>query len=143
MVRSSGENEAMQIGELAAASRVSAKMIRHYESNGLLPAPARRDSGYRDYGSADVHRLRFVRRAKELGFSVDQIRDLLRLWADRSRTSAEVKAIALAHVADLERRVQAMAEVAGALRQLADACQGDHRPDCPIIQELEGREAVC
>lgn len=132
----------MQIGELAAASGVSAKMIRHYEGIGLLPAPARRDSGYRDYGAADLHRLRFVRRAKDLGFSVDQIRDLLRLWADRSRTSAEVKAIALAHVADLQRRANAMAEVAGALRHLADACQGDHRPDCPIIHELEGHEAM-
>lgn len=132
----------MQIGQLSAATGISAKMIRHYESIGLLPAPARRDSGYRAYGAADRHRLQFVRRAKDLGFSVEQIRELLRLWADRSRASAEVKSIALAHVADLERRAQAMAEVAGALRHLADACQGDHRPDCPIIRELEGRETI-
>lgn len=129
----------MQIGELAAASGVSAKMIRHYESIGLLPRPARRDSGYRDYGPADLHRVKFVRRAKDLGFSVEQMRELLRLWADRSRTSAEVKSLALAHVADLERRAQALAEVAGALRTLADACHGDDRPDCPIIHELESR----
>lgn len=129
----------MQIGELAAASGVSAKMIRHYESIGLLPRPARRDSGYRDYGPADLHRLKFVRRAKDLGFSVEQMRELLRLWADRSRASAEVKSLALAHVADLEHRAQALAEVACALRDLADACHGDDRPDCPIIHELERR----
>ena len=127
----------MQIGELAAASGISAKMIRHYESIGLLPRPTRRDSGYRDYGMPDLHRLRFVRRAKDLGFSTDQIRELLQLWADQSRASAEVKAIALAHVADLERRARALAEVAGALKRLADACHGDERPDCPIIYELE------
>lgn len=131
----------MQIGELAARSGVSAKMIRHYESIGLLPAPSRRESGYRDYGSADLHRLRFVRRAKDLGFSIDQIRELLRLWADRGRASAEVKAIALAHVRELERRAQALAEMAGALKHLADVCHGDERPECPIIHELEGGRA--
>lgn len=128
----------MQIGELARASGVSAKMIRHYEAIGLLPRPSRRESGYRDYGRPDLHRLRLVRRAKDLGFSVEQIRELLRLWVDRSRSSAEVKALALAHVADLECRAQALAEVAGALRNLADACLGDERPDCPIIDELAG-----
>jgi Cu(I)-responsive transcriptional regulator len=137
MGRSSG-GATVQIGQLATASGVSAKMIRHYESIGLLPAPARRDSGYRDYGPADLHRLRFVRRARDLGFSVGQIKDLLRLWAERSRSSAEVKKIALAHVADLERRALALTEVAGALKHLADACHGDDRPDCPIIHELEG-----
>jgi MerR family copper efflux transcriptional regulator len=129
----------MQIGELAAASGITAKMIRHYESIGLLPRPTRRDSGYRDYGAPDLHRLRFVRRAKDLGFSIDQIRELLHLWADRSRASAEVKAIALTHVMELEHRSRALAEVAGALKHLADACHGDDRPDCPIIHELERR----
>lgn len=131
----------MQIGELAAANGVSAKMVRHYESIGLLPRPARRDSGYRDYGTADLHRLRFVRRARDLGFSVEQMRELLRLWADRSRTSAKVKELALRHVAELERRAQALAEMAGALRNLSDACHGDDRPDCPIIEDLEGGPA--
>lgn len=131
----------MQIGELAAASGVSAKMVRHYESIGLLPQPARRNSGYRDYGAADLHRLRFVRRARDLGFSVEQMRELLRLWADRNRTSAEVKELAIRHVAELDRRARTLAEVAGALRNLADACHGDDRPDCPIIEDLEGGPA--
>jgi Cu(I)-responsive transcriptional regulator len=126
----------MNIGEAAKASEVSAKMIRYYESIGLVPAAGRRASGYRDYGPDDVHRLRFVRRARDLGFPVEQIRNLLRLWTDPGRSNAEVKAIALGHVADLQQRALHLQEMADALRRLASACDGDGRPDCPIIQGL-------
>lgn len=129
----------MNIGQAATASGVSAKMIRYYESIGLVPPSARRDSGYRDYGSVDVHRLAFVRRARDLGFSIDQIRDLLRLWSDRDRSSADVKEIALEHVAALRRRARALTDMADALKHLAAACEGDDRPECPIIKGLEGK----
>ncbi|CAL8977727.1 HTH-type transcriptional regulator HmrR [Rhodoplanes serenus] len=128
----------MNIGAAARASGVSAKMIRHYEQIGLLPAPARRTSGYRDYDTADLHRLRFVRRARDLGFPLDRIADLLRLWSDRERSNADVKAIALAHLADLDRQVRLLHEMADVLRALADACDGDGRPHCPIIAGLDG-----
>ena len=128
----------MNIGQASNASGVSAKMIRYYESVGLIPAAGRRASGYRDYGSPDVHRLRFIRRARDLGFSMDQIRDLLRLWSDRKRSNAEVKAIALRHVKELKRRAEHLNDLANALLHLAAACEGDGRPDCPIIDGLEG-----
>lgn len=128
----------MNIGQAARASGISAKMIRYYESVGLVPAVDRRASGYRDYGTSDVHRLAFVRRARDLGFSMEQIRDLLRLWSDAGRSNAEVKAIALGHVAELERRARELNDVAHALMHLASACEGDGRPDCPIIEGLEG-----
>lgn len=128
----------MNIGAAARASGVSAKMIRHYEQIGLLPAPARRTSGYRDYDTVDLHRLRFVRRARDLGFPLDRIADLLRLWSDRDRSNADVKAIALAHLADLDRQVRLLHEMADVLRALADACDGDGRPHCPIIAGLDG-----
>ena len=118
----------MNIGQAAAASGVSAKMIRYYEGIGLIPPSARRDSGYRDYGASDVHRLAFIRRARDLGFSIDQIRALLRLWSDRRRSSAEVKAIALEHVAELKQRARELNEMADALKHLASACEGDSRP---------------
>lgn len=130
----------MQIGDLAEKTGVSAKMIRHYESIGLVPAPARRGSGYRDYGREDVQRLHFVRRARDLGFSIAQIRELLRLWADRSRSSADVKVLALQHVNELEAKAKALSEMAQALRHLAHSCHGDARPDCPIIEGLDGSE---
>jgi MerR family copper efflux transcriptional regulator len=129
----------MQIGQVARASGVSAKMIRHYEAIGLVPAPDRRSSNYRDYGHEDVHRLGFVRRARALGFSIDEIRELLRLWSDRQRSSADVKALTLAHIAELDRRIALLQEMRGTLGALADACDGDHRPDCPIIDGLEGK----
>jgi MerR family copper efflux transcriptional regulator len=132
------ERAAMNIGQAASASGVSAKMIRYYESIDLIPRSARRDSGYRDYGPADVHRLAFIRRARDLGFSIEQIRLLLRLWSDRRRSSAEVKAIALEHVAELKRRARQLDEMADALKHLASACEGDSRPECPIIKGLEG-----
>src|ERR1051325_10964981 len=95
----------MQIGAAAHASGVSSKMIRHYEAIGLIPAADRRDSNYRDYGAEDVHRLGFIRRARDLGFSVEEIRSLLKLWGDRERSSREVKALVAAHVAELDRKI--------------------------------------
>jgi Cu(I)-responsive transcriptional regulator len=127
----------MQIGSAAKASSVTAKMIRHYETIGLIPSADRMDSNYRSYSPEDVHRLQFVRRARALGFSMDQIRDLLKLWSDRNRCSSEVKAIAMAHVAEMETKITHMREMADALHRLADACEGDDRPECPIIRSLE------
>lgn len=129
---------AMQIGQAAKASGISAKMIRHYEAIGLLPAAGRRDSGYRDYGDAELHKLQFIRRARDLGFSIERIRLLLKLWSDRNRSSKEVKALALAHIAELEEKVKHLREMSDVLSRLADACDGDGRPDCPIIRGLEG-----
>jgi MerR family copper efflux transcriptional regulator len=128
----------MQIGEAARLSGVSAKMIRHYEAIGLVPAAGRRDSNYRDYGHHDVHRLGFIRRARDLGFSIDEIRDLLRLWADKSRSSADVKQLAIARLAELDAKIALLTEMRGTLSGLAEACDGDDRPDCPIIEGLAG-----
>lgn len=127
---------AMNIGEAAARSGVSPKMVRHYESLGLLPKVKRTESGYRQYSDTEVHTLRFVRRARDLGFSMDEIGELLKLWQNRRRASADVKRIALAHVADLDRRMSEMAAMRRTLRRLADCCRGDERPDCPILDEL-------
>ena len=129
----------MQIGEVAETTGVSAKMIRHYESIGLIPPPGRRDSNYRDYGHHDVHRLGFVRRARDLGFSIDEIRDLLRLWGDKDRSSADVKQLTEAHIAELDAKIRLLREMRHTLATLADACDGDERPDCPIIDELAGK----
>lgn len=128
----------MQIGEAARLTGVSAKMIRHYEAIGLIPSADRRDSNYRDYGHHDVHRLGFIRRARDLGFSIDEIRDLLRLWADTHRSSADVKALTEAHIAELDQKISLLGEMRATLAALADACDGDHRPDCPIIEGLSG-----
>ncbi|MBI0536388.1 Cu(I)-responsive transcriptional regulator [Roseomonas sp. KE2513] len=128
----------MRIGEAASASGVSAKMIRHYEAVGLLPAASRRASGYRDYGEAEVHALRFIRRARELGFSLHEIAALLALWGDRARASAEVKRLALAHVEALERKARDLSAMAATLRHLASTCHGDGRPECPILEDLAG-----
>lgn len=128
----------MNIGAAARASGVSAKMIRYYEDIGLLPAARRSANGYRVYGASEVHTLRFIRRARALGFSVAQIADLLRLWQDQHRASAEVKAIAQAHVAELEAKVEALQAMAQTLRHLAASCHGDARPDCPILEDLAG-----
>lgn len=126
----------MNIGEAAARSGVSAKMIRYYEQVGLIAPPARTMSGYRVYSDNDVHSLRFVRRARDLGFTVEQIGELIQLWRDRSRASADVKRIALEHVTLLEAKMREIEEMARALRHLAANCHGDGRPDCPIIDEL-------
>lgn len=128
----------MNIGKAAAASGVSAKMIRYYESVGLIPPARRTDTAYRVYSDEDVHVLRFIRRARDLGFSVDAIRELLTLWRDKSRASSDVKRIALEHVAELESRIAALQDMAGTLRRLAECCQGDDRPDCPILIDLGG-----
>ena len=126
----------MNIGQAAGRSGVSAKMVRHYESLGLLPKVARTEAGYRQYGDAEVHTLRFIRRARDLGFSMAEIGELLKLWQNRRRASADVKRIALAHVADLERRIEEMASMKRTLERLAACCHGDQRPDCPILDEL-------
>lgn len=128
----------MQIGQAARASGVSAKMIRHYESIGLIPAANRRSSNYRSYDHADIHRLGFIRRARDLGFSMPEIRDLLRLWEDNARSSADVKRLAEAHIADLNARIGLLVEMRDTLDNLARACDGDHRPHCPIIESLAG-----
>src|SRR5690625_990034 len=129
----------MNIGEAAKASGVSAKMIRYYESIGLIPAPARTASGYRVYDEADIHTLRFIRRSRDLGFSIERISRLLALWQDRSRASADVKRLALPHVEELERKVRELQEMAATLKHLAQNCHGDDRPDCPIIASLASR----
>ncbi len=128
----------MNIGEASRASGVSAKMIRHYESLGLLPRVARSAAGYRQYDEATVHTLRFVRRARDLGFGLAEIETLLQLWADGSRASSDVKRIALAHAADLEQRIAKMQAMQRTLERLAHACHGDARPDCPILDDLAG-----
>lgn len=126
----------MNIGEAARASGVTAKMIRYYESVGLLNSVGRTSSGYRVYRDQEVHALRFVRQARRLGFLVEDIRKLLALWQDRSRASAEVKSIALEHVAELDRRIAELTEMRDTLSHLAKHCHGDARPDCPILDKL-------
>lgn len=111
-------------------------MIRHYEKIGLVPPPMRRDSGYRDYGDADVHRLRFIANARDLGFATDEITALLALWSDRDRASSEVKALALAHAEELGRKARALEDMRRTLLDLAEQCHGDSRPGCPIIEGL-------
>ena len=131
----------MNIGHVARESGVSQRMIRHYEKIGLIPAPARRESGYRDYSDRDADRLRFVANARDLGFSVEEIAALLSLWSDMGRASAEVKAIALARAEELGRKAQALDAMRRALLDLAQGCQGNDRPDCPIIERLAQPDA--
>ena len=126
------------IGAAARASGVSAKMVRHYEALGLLGAVARTDAGYRQYTPADVHTLRFIKRARDLGFSMAEIAELVSLWHDRQRASADVKRIAQTHVAELEKRIQAMHDMRRTLQNLLHHCHGDERPDCPILDKLAG-----
>ncbi|MEG1452204.1 Cu(I)-responsive transcriptional regulator [Brevundimonas sp.] len=127
----------MNIGDAARASGVSAKMIRYYEQTDLIPPADRTASGYRDYSDKDVHVLRFIRRSRDLGFSVAEITELLALWQDRSRQSADVKTLARAHIADLRQKIANLQQMADTLQTLADCCAGDHRPDCPILTDLE------
>jgi MerR family copper efflux transcriptional regulator len=126
----------MNIGEAAAASGVSAKMLRYYESIGLVEPAIRTASNYRVYGEAQVHTLRFIRQARDLGFSLEETATLLALWRDRSRASADVKALALAHVEDLDARIAALQAMRRTLVHLAGSCHGDERPDCPILDGL-------
>ncbi|MCI4677367.1 Cu(I)-responsive transcriptional regulator [Rhodoblastus acidophilus] len=128
----------MNIGLAANETGVSAKMIRHYEAIGLLRPAARRANSYRDYGERDVHDLRFIRRARKLGFSIEEIGDLLALWRDETRPSSEVRRIAMTHVEDLEQRVAEAQAMIATLRALVNACPGDATPNCPILQELGG-----
>jgi len=126
------------IGEAARQSGVSARMVRHYEGLGLLPAVGRTDGGYRQYSEADVHTLRFIKRARDLGFSMSEIAELAGLWHDHHRTSASVKTIAQRHLADLDQRIADMQAMRKTLTHLVHCCHGDHRPECPILDDLAG-----
>lgn len=127
----------MNIGQTAAASGISAKMIRYYESVGLIPSADRSDAGYRIYSDRDVQVLNFIRRSRDLGFKVEDIRDLLKLWRDRTRRSASVKKVALGHIETLKQKIVELQEMVGTLQALADSCSGDQKSNCPIIDELE------
>lgn len=128
----------MNIGEVSRLTGISAKMIRYYESTGLLSAVDRSAAGYRQYSERDLHSLRFIRRARDLGFEMNQIRDLLALWQDQGRHSQDVKALARAHIEQLEQRIQELQAVANSLRTLVRCCAGDDRPDCPILEDIAG-----
>lgn len=127
----------MNISQAAAVSGVTAKMIRHYEQIGLIPEAKRTLSNYRTYTANEVHILRFIRTARDLGFSVKQIAELLRLWVDRRRPSRRVKALTLEHIEELERKIGELRAMKGALEHLASHCHGDERPECPILDALE------
>lgn len=126
----------MNIGKAAQASGVSAKMIRHYESTGLIPPARRQASGYRKYSSSDVHMLRFIRRSRDLGFSLSEIGELLSLWLDKSRHSVDVKRIATAHMMELREKIDSLEQIFNTLQMLVECCSGDDRPDCPILADL-------
>ena len=130
--------QAMNIGQAAKASGVSAKMIRHYEQVGLLPVAVRTDAAYRQYQARDIHTLRFVRHARDLGFSIAQIAQLVALWHNRKRSSRQVKALATAHIQELEEKAQELLAMKSALEHLVHCCHGDERPECPILEELAG-----
>lgn len=128
----------MNIGEAATLAGVSAKMVRHYESLGLLPKVRRTESGYRVYTEREVHTLRFIKRSRDLGFSMAQIAELVKLWQDGKRPSSRVKKVASAHVEELDRKIKEMESMRKTLRHLIHCCRGDDRPDCPILEDLEG-----
>lgn len=127
----------MNIGMLAKSSGVNAKLIRHYESIGLIPKARRSDSGYRIYSDQDIQFLRFIKRSRGLGFSVKEIKKLISLWRNKARASREVKALAMTHIQELEIKIKEMQEMTENLRELAKCCHGDNRPDCPILRSLE------
>jgi MerR family copper efflux transcriptional regulator len=132
----------MNIGDAAKASGVSAKMIRHYESVGLFPEASRSEGGYRQYGDKEVSTLRFIRHSRDLGFSIEQIRELLGLWQNRKRPSRQVKALAQAHLAELEAKLKELQAMQATLQHLVHCCHGDDRPDCPIIDTLESASGL-
>lgn len=127
----------MNIGELAAKSGVNAKLIRHYESIGLIAKATRTESGYRQYSENDVHILKFVKKARSLGFPMKEIKQLLGLWRNKGRASKDVKALATSHLLTLENKILELQEMANTLRHLSRSCHGDQRPDCPILKSLE------
>ena len=131
----------MNIGEAASASGVSAKTIRYYEAAGLIETAGRTGGGYRVYTQTDLYVLRFIKRARELGFSIERIRRLLDLWQDKSRASRDVKRLALDHIAEIRAKIAAMTSMRDAVQALADACDGDERPECPILHDLEAAPA--
>lgn len=130
-------SELVTIHEASRVTGVSAKMIRHYESIALIAPPVRAENRYRHYGPRDLHELAFIRRARDLGFSIEDIRHLLALWRDRSRSSAEVKSIALRHIETLEEKAAALQAMSATLKHLASHCHGDERPECPILDALD------
>ncbi len=136
-------NLPMNIGQAAQQSGVSAKMLRHYESLGLLGKVTRTDSGYRQYSQTEVHTLRFIKRSRDLGFSMVEIAELVNLWQNRRRASASVKRIAQKHVDELSVRIEAMQAMQRSLQNLLHTCHGDDRPDCPILDDLAGGPAAC
>ncbi len=126
----------MNIGTVAEKSGVNAKTIRYYESIGLIPPATRAGNGYRDYGQIDVDTLRFIQRARHLGFTVKDVANLLALWRDKNRASADVKTLALRHIEEIEARIAELESLRGTLIHLTDRCHGDDRPDCPILEGL-------
>ena len=133
----------MNIGAAAKVSGLSAKMIRYYETIGLLHAASRSDNGYRHYSPQDLQQLAFIKRARDLGFTLEEVGKLLALWQDRERASADVKALAASHIAELERKISELVSLRNSLRELVTSCHGDQRPDCPIIKALATGGADC
>lgn len=133
----------MNIGELSKKSGVNAKMIRHYESIGLIPKATRSSAGYRVYGMNDIQFLKFIKQARSLGFSMPEIKKLIGLWRNKSRKSSEVKALAVKHIEELEEKIEEMQLMVKSLKKLAKNCHGDSRPDCPILESLEADEESC
>ncbi|EJM97346.1 Cu(I)-responsive transcriptional regulator [Herbaspirillum sp. YR522] len=133
----------MNIGQAATASGVTPKMIRHYEQTGLIPKVGRSDSGYRVYGEREVHLLRFIRQARQLGFSMKRINDLIGLWLDQSRPSRKVRELAQAHIGELDERIAELQAMKSTLDRLVRDCHGDHRPDCPILDALGAGVPCC
>ncbi|WP_145190840.1 Cu(I)-responsive transcriptional regulator [Pseudomonas sp. URMO17WK12:I11] len=133
----------MNIGQAARRSGLSSKMIRYYEAIGLLQPATRSDSGYRTYQTEDLHRLAFIKRSRDLGFSLEEVGKLLTLWQDRERASADVKALAMQHIDELNKRIHELISLRDTLGELVAHCQGDDRPDCPILKDLANGSGCC